>query len=46
MPPHPATGLLDSDRRALLRVSSSYKTEYELHQQRIRDAYDSDSGGF
>ncbi|MEU4446799.1 hypothetical protein AB0K14_26130 [Actinosynnema sp. NPDC050801] len=46
LPRHPATGLLGSDRRALLRVSSSYKTEYELHQQRIRDAYDSDSGGF
>jgi hypothetical protein len=46
LPPHRATSLLDSDRRALLQVSSSYRTEYELHQQRIRDAYDSDSGGF
>jgi hypothetical protein len=46
LPLHPATGLLDSDRRALLRVSNSYRTEYELRQQRIRDAYDSDSGGF
>jgi hypothetical protein len=42
LPPHPATDLLDSDRRALLRVGTSYRTEYEVHQQRIRDAYDSD----
>lgn len=46
LPPHPAVGSLDPDRRALLHVSKTYLSEYELHQQRIRDAYDSDSGGF
>jgi hypothetical protein len=46
LPPHPAVEMLDPDQQAQLQVSKAYEAPGDVHRQQVRDAYDSDSGGF
>ncbi|GAB3825649.1 hypothetical protein ACFPIJ_45655 [Dactylosporangium cerinum] len=43
---HPAEQALSRDQAAQLETSWDYESPYAASQRRIRDAYDSDSGGF